>query len=264
MLNLRFVVCNIRAHREHIQLDFCVFAQLRIRRGGFRKAKRHGDLRHCVEFRVSTSSTSVFHPVLTVVFTLANRLLRTYLSPQIVSLSCAQSETPYCHHATTTRPPFSMSFLARTALTSRTTTRHRSSERNARDARTRASQPGDKTIMIQSMMTRSMGAACALPRKVTTSKASKRAQVVVHASAGLDVVDRRTLLVGSVMASMMIQASPAKALDVGAKAPDFALPGTGGGATVELSNILQEHDFAVVYFFNQAGSPGCTIESQRF
>lgn len=116
--------------------------------------------------------------------------------------------------------------------------------------------------MIQTMMTRSMGAACVLPRKVTTSKASKRAQVVVQASAG--VVDRRTLLVGSVTASMMIQASPAKALDVGAKAPEFALPGTGGGATVELSKILQENDFAVVYFFNQAGSPGCTIESQRF
>lgn len=77
-------------------------------------------------------------------------------------------------------------------------------------------------------------------------------------------IDRRTAVVGSIMASMMLQVSPAKALDIGAKAPEFALPGTGGGATVELASILKENDYAVVYFFNQAGSPGCTIESQRF
>jgi len=77
-------------------------------------------------------------------------------------------------------------------------------------------------------------------------------------------VDRRTAMLGSVFLASMAIASPAKALDVGQKAPAFKLPGTNGGAMVELAKILSENDYAVVYFFNQAGSPGCTIESQRF
>ena len=52
-------------------------------------------------------------------------------------------------------------------------------------------------------------------------------------------------------------------VNVGDKAPEFTLPATGGG-TIALSDILAENDYAVVYFYNQDGSTGCSIEAERF
>merc|ERR1712216_853136 len=50
-------------------------------------------------------------------------------------------------------------------------------------------------------------------------------------------------------------------VNVGDKAPEFTLPATGGG-TIALSDILAENDYAVVYFYNQDGSTGCSIEAE--
>jgi peroxiredoxin Q/BCP len=52
-------------------------------------------------------------------------------------------------------------------------------------------------------------------------------------------------------------------VNVGDKAPQFTLPATGGGQ-IALSDILAENDYAVVYFYNQDGSTGCSIEAERF
>ena len=52
-------------------------------------------------------------------------------------------------------------------------------------------------------------------------------------------------------------------VNVGDKAPEFTLPATGGGQ-IALSDILAENDYAVVYFYNQDGSTGCSIEAERF
>ena len=53
------------------------------------------------------------------------------------------------------------------------------------------------------------------------------------------------------------------AVDVGSKAPEFTLPGTAGDS-VTLSDALKANDYVVLYFYNQDGSPGCSIEAQRF
>jgi len=52
-------------------------------------------------------------------------------------------------------------------------------------------------------------------------------------------------------------------INVGDVAPDFTLPSTGGGS-IALKDILAENDYAVVYFYNQDGSTGCSIEAERF
>jgi len=52
-------------------------------------------------------------------------------------------------------------------------------------------------------------------------------------------------------------------VNVGDVAPDFTLPSTGGGS-IALKDILAENDYAVVYFYNQDGSTGCSIEAERF
>ena len=51
-------------------------------------------------------------------------------------------------------------------------------------------------------------------------------------------------------------------VNVGDKAPEFTLPATGGGQ--RLIDVLAENDYAVVYFYNQDGSTGCSIEAERF
>ena len=43
---------------------------------------------------------------------------------------------------------------------------------------------------------------------------------------------------------------------------DFTLSGTDGNVT--LSEALKSNEFVVLYFYNQDGSPGCSIEAQRF
>jgi len=52
-------------------------------------------------------------------------------------------------------------------------------------------------------------------------------------------------------------------VDVGDVAPDFSLPATGGGS-ISLKDVLRDNDYAVVYFYNQDGSSGCSIEAERF
>ena len=52
-------------------------------------------------------------------------------------------------------------------------------------------------------------------------------------------------------------------VDVGDVAPDFSLPATGGGS-ISLKDVLHDNDYAVVYFYNQDGSSGCSIEAERF
>jgi len=52
-------------------------------------------------------------------------------------------------------------------------------------------------------------------------------------------------------------------INVGDVAPEFTLPSTGGGS-IALKDILAENDYAVVYFYNQDGSTGCSIEAERF
>ena len=52
-------------------------------------------------------------------------------------------------------------------------------------------------------------------------------------------------------------------INVGDVAPEFTLPATGGGS-IALKDILAENDYAVVYFYNQDGSTGCSIEAERF
>ena len=43
---------------------------------------------------------------------------------------------------------------------------------------------------------------------------------------------------------------------------DFTLSGTDDSVT--LSEALKSNEFVVLYFYNQDGSPGCSIEAQRF
>jgi len=52
-------------------------------------------------------------------------------------------------------------------------------------------------------------------------------------------------------------------MEIGSLAPDFTLPGTSGDS-VTLSDALKANDYVVLYFYNQDGSPGCSIEAQRF
>ena len=78
------------------------------------------------------------------------------------------------------------------------------------------------------------------------------------------IVDRRSLLLGTIGTSCGLAITPAaRALDTGAKAVNFTLPGTDG-ETIELDAVLSQNDFVTLYFYNQDGSPGCSIEAQRF
>jgi thioredoxin-dependent peroxiredoxin len=53
------------------------------------------------------------------------------------------------------------------------------------------------------------------------------------------------------------------ALNVGDDCIDFELPKTGGGS-FKLSTELKKNAYVVVYFYNQDGSTGCSIEAERF
>ena len=55
----------------------------------------------------------------------------------------------------------------------------------------------------------------------------------------------------------------ARAPDVGATAPAFTLPATGGG-TVALADVVKANKYTVLYFYNQDFSSGCSIEAERF
>ena len=83
---------------------------------------------------------------------------------------------------------------------------------------------------------------------------------------------RRALMMTAILATgtnvivmMMIlkRLQPKRSVvDVGDVAPDFSLPATGGGS-ISLKDVLRDNDYAVVYFYNQDGSSGCSIEAER-
>ena len=77
-----------------------------------------------------------------------------------------------------------------------------------------------------------------------------------------DDVSRREAVIGAAAASVaLLSASPARALDVGATAPGFTLPSTGGGS-VTLADVVKDNKYTVLYFYNQAGSYQ-SIDSSR-
>ena len=45
--------------------------------------------------------------------------------------------------------------------------------------------------------------------------------------------------------------------------PQFTLPKSGGGE-VSLADLTSSNKYSVVYFYNQDGSPGCSLEAARF
>ncbi|CAL6295640.1 unnamed protein product [Bathycoccus prasinos] len=110
--------------------------------------------------------------------------------------------------------------------------------------------------------------------KMTTT----RSFVVVSATKDDDgrvatttTTNRREMMGAMVTSVMALNTTTNKAyaseslgnVNVGDKAPEFTLPATGGGQ-IALSDILAENDYAVVYFYNQDGSTGCSIEAERF
>ena len=84
-------------------------------------------------------------------------------------------------------------------------------------------------------------------RARATAPRRARAIAPVRASAGESGVSRRDALVGSVAAlAVLARPAPARALDVGAVAPDFALPATGGGS-VALADVVKSSKYTVLY-----------------
>lgn len=77
---------------------------------------------------------------------------------------------------------------------------------------------------------------------------------------------RRTVLAAGAAAVFSGLASPAlAALAVGAKAPDFSLPGFKAGAPVTLSlAAARKQGAVVVYFFPAAFTGGCDLEARLF
>ena len=87
-----------------------------------------------------------------------------------------------------------------------------------------------------------------------------RAQAEKNAS---DDVSRREAMIGAAASVALLSASPARAIDVGATAPGFTLPSTGGGS-VTLADVVKDNKYTVLYFYNQDFSQGCSIEAERF
>ncbi|MDC1215706.1 peroxiredoxin [bacterium] len=85
----------------------------------------------------------------------------------------------------------------------------------------------------------------------------------VRASAS-DGVTRRDAMLGAAATAVVLGfPAPARALDIGATAPPFTLPATGGG-TVALGDVVKSNKYTVLYFYNQDFSAGCSIEAERF
>jgi len=102
-----------------------------------------------------------------------------------------------------------------------------------------------------------------LRARITAPRRS-RAIAPVRASAGDVGVTRRDAMLGAAAAAVVLGApAPARALDIGASAPPFTLPATGGG-TVALADVVKSSKFTVLYFYNQDFSQGCSIEAERF
>ena len=82
---------------------------------------------------------------------------------------------------------------------------------------------------------------------------------------GSVALTRRDAVLGAAAASLglLVDTRAARALDVGAAAPVFTLPATGGG-TVALADVVKANKYTVLYFYNQDFSSGCSIEAERF
>ena len=101
--------------------------------------------------------------------------------------------------------------------------------------------------------------------------APRRAARAVRAAAHADApgkgsaVTRRDAILGATATavSFLANTGAARALDVGAAAPTFTLPATGGG-TVALNDVVKANKYTVLYFYNQDFSSGCSIEAERF
>ena len=102
------------------------------------------------------------------------------------------------------------------------------------------------------------------PRARARARAAPRVTRASGASSAPGSLSRRDALLGAT-ASLALLASPApaRALDVGATAPAFTLPSTGGGS-VALDDVVKANKYTVLYFYNQDFSQGCSIEAERF
>ena len=130
--------------------------------------------------------------------------------------------------------------------------------------------------MLSSTVSTFCGASIAHRRPLHVRRLRMARCHVAHAIAKLappvDAIDdderahmtRRSTLFAGVAASVLTNVAPAHAgpVEAGGAAPDFTLTGTDGNVT--LSEALKSNEFVVLYFYNQDGSPGCSIEAQRF
>jgi len=116
-----------------------------------------------------------------------------------------------------------------------------------------------KTATVTMAMTR-------MPANTKRADARRVRASAVHRNEVDVELDRRSMLLASAFAASTTLGGAQNALaavDVGSKAPEFTLPGTAGDS-VTLSDALKANDYVVLYFYNQDGSPGCSIEAQRF
>ena len=105
-------------------------------------------------------------------------------------------------------------------------------------------------------------------RVVAPRRAARAVRAAAHADAPVmkgSAVTRRDAILGATATavSLLANTGAARALDVGAAAPTFTLPATGGG-TVALNDVVKANKYTVLYFYNQDFSSGCSIEAERF
>ena len=120
---------------------------------------------------------------------------------------------------------------------------------------------------MHAAMTKTATATMAMTRMPAKRDARRVRASAVNRKEVDDVeLGRRSVLLATAFAASTTLggAQPARAAaDIGSKAPEFTLPGTAGDS-VTLSDALKANDYVVLYFYNQDGSPGCSIEAQRF
>lgn len=129
------------------------------------------------------------------------------------------------------------------------------------------------TRSFAAMFAVSAPASALTARPAARARASPRRALAVRAAVStVDAPDRgsvpltrRDAVLGAAAASLGLLADTraARALDVGAAAPTFTLPATGGG-TVALADVVKANKYTVLYFYNQDFSSGCSIEAERF
>ena len=108
--------------------------------------------------------------------------------------------------------------------------------------------------------------AAVAPARVVAKPAARkaaRAAAPVRAAADAGMTRREAVTATAASLALLAAPAPARALDVGAKAPVFTLPATGGGS-VALDDVVKANKYTVLYFYNQDFSQGCSIEAERF